>query len=121
MSIKVQLLTLVMCYAIKRLLENLFIEDPKNFRSDIGTVARFAFRLPDEVDVVSEKDNGVPCEWISYGNLSGDQVHLYRHGGGNFLETTAEHIVNRIPEARSTINEISESMKSHMSVSAEVS
>ena len=83
-------------------------------------MARFAFRLPDEVDVVSEEDNGVPYEWISYGNLSGDQVHLYRHGGGNFLGTTAEHIVNRIPEARSTINEISESMKSHMSVSAEV-
>ena len=83
-------------------------------------MARFAFRLPDEVDVVSEEDNGVPYEWISYGNLLGDQVHLYRHGGGNFLVTAAEHIVNRIPEARSTINEISESMKSHMSVSADI-
>ena len=72
------------------------------------------------MDVVSEQDNSVSYEWISYGNLSGDQVRLYRHGGGNFLGTTAEHIVNLIPEARSTINEISESMKSHMSVSAEI-
>ena len=120
MSIRAQPLTLVMRYTLKRLLENFFTEDPKKFRGDIRAVARFEARLPDEVDVSSEEANSVPSELISYGDLSGDQVHLCLHGGGYLLKMTAEHLISRVSEARTAIIELSEFMRSHMSASPEV-
>ena len=111
---------LVMRYTLKRLLENCFTEDPKKFRGDIRAVARFEARLPDEGEVSSEEANSVPSELISYGDLSGDQVHLCLHGGGYLLKMTAEHLISRVSEARTAIIELSEFMRSHMSASPEV-
>ena len=91
MSIRAKFLTLVMRYTVKRLLENISTDDPGKFRDDIGAAARFAPRLPNEATVVAVEANGVPCEWISYGEPQRDQVHLYLHGGGYVLGLAAEH------------------------------
>ena len=83
-------MTLVMRHTVKKWLKNM-PSDPDRFREHLASVSGLLPSPSSKANITSLEIGNIQCEWIRFGERTGNQVMLYLHGGGYALGLIESH------------------------------